>query len=74
MPQLTTVLRCIAAGTNDNSVYVYDIESKHCLARLTGHGNDVNAVAYLQVKRCIALVHALAVISLSSLGVTLVNQ
>ncbi|KAF6262050.1 WD40-repeat-containing domain protein [Scenedesmus sp. NREL 46B-D3] len=38
----------LIAGTNDNSVYVYDIESKHCLARLTGHGNDVNAVAYLQ--------------------------
>jgi WD40 repeat protein len=40
---------CLLPGTNDNSVYVYDIESKHCVARLTGHGNDVNAVAYLQV-------------------------
>lgn len=28
-------------------MYVYDIESKRCLSRLTGHDNDVNAVAYL---------------------------
>lgn len=34
-------------GTNENSVRVYDIESKRCLARLTGHQDDVNAVAYL---------------------------
>ncbi|KAF8062665.1 LEC14B protein [Scenedesmus sp. PABB004] len=37
----------IIAGTNDRAVYVYDVESKACLARLTGHGDDVNAVAYL---------------------------
>eukprot|EP00878_Enallax_costatus_P018481 GHUV01019456.1.p1 GENE.GHUV01019456.1~~GHUV01019456.1.p1 ORF type:complete len:369 (+),score=74.08 GHUV01019456.1:1185-2291(+) len=37
----------LIAGTNDNSVYVYDIESKRCLARLEGHQDDVNAVAYL---------------------------
>lgn len=38
---------CGRAGTNDNSVYVYDIESKRCVVRLSGHNDDVNAVAYL---------------------------
>eukprot|EP00879_Flechtneria_rotunda_P017484 GHRR01018332.1.p2 GENE.GHRR01018332.1~~GHRR01018332.1.p2 ORF type:complete len:106 (+),score=25.25 GHRR01018332.1:1406-1723(+) len=38
---------CIA-GTNDNSVYIYDIESKKSLSRFRGHNDDVNAVAYLR--------------------------
>jgi hypothetical protein len=32
------------AGTNGNAVYVYDIESKRCLTRLSNHQDDVNAV------------------------------
>lgn len=34
----------LIAGTNGNAVYIYDIESKRCLTKLTNHQDDVNAV------------------------------
>jgi hypothetical protein len=34
----------LIAGTNGNAVYIYDIESKCCLTKLTNHQDDVNAV------------------------------
>lgn len=37
-----------AAGTNDHAVYVYDFESRRCLAKLGGHRDDVNAVSYVR--------------------------
>ncbi|GBF87871.1 hypothetical protein Rsub_00583 [Raphidocelis subcapitata] len=37
----------IIAGTSDSSVYIYDFESKRVTSRLLGHGDDVNAVCYL---------------------------
>lgn len=40
---------CLCAGTNGNAVYVYDIESKRCLTKLTNHQDDVNAVVRLLV-------------------------
>jgi hypothetical protein len=40
------ILWCTSdTGTNDRAVYVYDIESRACVGRLTGHGDDVNAGA-----------------------------
>ncbi|KAK9459942.1 WD40-repeat-containing domain protein [Lipomyces oligophaga] len=38
--------RQIVAGSNDQSLYVYDIESKKVLLRLDGHEDDVNAVCF----------------------------
>jgi WD40 repeat protein len=37
----------LIAGTNGNAVYIYDIESKRCLTKLTNHQDDVNAVVRL---------------------------
>ncbi|GAX82117.1 hypothetical protein CEUSTIGMA_g9545.t1 [Chlamydomonas eustigma] len=39
--------REIIAGTNDERVYVYDMESSRVVAFVDGHDDDVNAVAYL---------------------------
>lgn len=38
--------REIVAGTSDNSVIVYDIESRQSVLRLRNHKNDVNAVCF----------------------------
>ncbi|KAF2876907.1 WD40-repeat-containing domain protein [Massariosphaeria phaeospora] len=38
--------REIVAGTNDNSVYVYDIERRQSILRIPGHEDDVNAVCF----------------------------
>lgn len=38
--------REIVAGTNDNTIVVYDIESRQILHRLQGHDSDVNAVCF----------------------------
>ena len=38
--------REIVAGTNDNTIVVYDIESRQVLHRLQGHDSDVNAVCF----------------------------
>lgn len=38
--------RELVAGTGDNSVYVYDIESRQSILRIPGHTNDVNAVCF----------------------------
>ncbi|KAK9448652.1 WD40-repeat-containing domain protein [Limtongia smithiae] len=38
--------REIVAGSNDNSLYVYDIEAQKVVLRLEGHTNDVNAVSF----------------------------
>lgn len=34
------------AGTNDQSVYVFDIATSKVVARVQGHRDDVNAVTY----------------------------
>lgn len=34
------------AGTNDQSVYVFDIATNKVVARVQGHRDDVNAVTY----------------------------
>ena len=39
--------REIIAGTGDASLYVYDISAGKAVARVQGHDDDVNAVAYL---------------------------
>ena len=36
----------LLAGTNDNRVYVFDCERKQSVTSFSGHGDDVNAVAY----------------------------
>ncbi|KAK4609377.1 LEC14B protein [Fulvia fulva] len=36
----------IVAGTSDQSVYVYDIETKRSILRIPGHTDDVNAVCF----------------------------
>ena len=38
--------REIVAGSSDQSVYVYDIETRQSILRLRGHDDDVNAVCY----------------------------
>lgn len=38
--------REIVAGTGDNSVYVFDLESRRTILRIPGHTEDVNAVCY----------------------------
>ncbi|KAI9793580.1 MAG: hypothetical protein M1833_000725 [Piccolia ochrophora] len=38
--------REIVAGTNDNSVYVFDLEKSQAILRIPGHDEDVNAVCY----------------------------
>ncbi|KAL2034181.1 hypothetical protein VTO58DRAFT_104895 [Aureobasidium pullulans] len=38
--------REIVAGTSDESVYVYDIETRQSILRIHGHRDDVNAVCY----------------------------
>ncbi|GAB7353573.1 hypothetical protein MBLNU459_g4000t2 [Dothideomycetes sp. NU459] len=38
--------REIVAGTSDESVYVYDIETRQSILRIHGHTDDVNAVCY----------------------------
>lgn len=38
--------RELVAGTNDNSIIVYDIESRRVLHRVEGHQDDVNAVCF----------------------------
>jgi WD repeat-containing protein 23 len=38
--------REIVAGTSDQSVYVYDIETRQSVLRIHGHRDDVNAVCY----------------------------
>lgn len=38
--------REIVAGTNDSSVYVYDIERRQSILRIPGHEDDVNAVCF----------------------------
>jgi WD repeat-containing protein 23 len=36
----------IVAGTSDDSVYVYDLESRKTILRIPGHDQDVNAVCF----------------------------
>lgn len=36
----------IVAGTSDQSVYVYDLESQRSILRIPGHQDDVNAVCF----------------------------
>ncbi|KAL8839060.1 MAG: hypothetical protein Q9170_001896 [Blastenia crenularia] len=38
--------RELVAGTSDQSVYVYDIETKKSILRIAGHQDDVNAVCF----------------------------
>ena len=38
--------REIVAGTSDDSVYVYDVESRQSVLRIPGHSDDVNAVCF----------------------------
>ena len=38
--------RELVAGTSDNSVYAYDIETRQTLLRIEGHTYDVNAVCF----------------------------
>lgn len=38
--------REIVAGTSDQSVYVYDLETRQSILRIPGHDDDVNAVCY----------------------------
>jgi WD repeat-containing protein 23 len=38
--------RELVAGTNANSIIVYDIESRRVLHRIVGHKDDVNAVCF----------------------------
>ncbi|KAF2839108.1 WD40 repeat-like protein [Patellaria atrata CBS 101060] len=38
--------REIVAGTGDQSVYVYDIETRQSILRIPGHNDDVNAVCF----------------------------
>lgn len=35
---------CVLAGTNNSSVYVYDVGEQKVVARAAGHSDDVNAV------------------------------
>lgn len=37
----------VIAGTNDNSVYIFDMESQRVTTQLKGHEDDVNAVSFL---------------------------
>ena len=39
--------REIIAGTNDERVYIFDVESSRVVAYIDGHDNDVNAVRYI---------------------------
>ncbi|CAL8463196.1 g2730 [Coccomyxa elongata] len=39
--------REIVAGTGDHSLYVYNVERQKTVLRITGHQDDVNAVAFL---------------------------
>lgn len=34
------------AGTNDQNIYIYDIERGQTIVKLDGHRNDVNAVCF----------------------------
>jgi WD repeat-containing protein 23 len=36
----------IVAGTSDQSVYVYDLQSQRSILRIPGHSDDVNAVCF----------------------------
>ncbi|TGZ82129.1 WD40 repeat-like protein [Ascodesmis nigricans] len=36
----------LVAGTNERSIYIYDIEQRKSILRLHGHSHDVNAVCY----------------------------
>lgn len=36
----------IVAGTSDQSVYVYDLETRKSILRIPGHADDVNAVCF----------------------------
>jgi WD repeat-containing protein 23 len=36
----------IVAGTTDNSVYVYDLETRQSILEIPGHDDDVNAVCF----------------------------
>ena len=38
--------REIVAGTTDNSVYVYDLETRQSILEIPGHDDDVNAVCF----------------------------
>lgn len=38
--------RELVAGTNDESIYVYDIETRKVLHRIIGHEDDINSVCY----------------------------
>lgn len=38
--------REIVAGTSDQSVYVYDLETRQSILRIPGHNDDVNAVCF----------------------------
>ncbi|KAF1809963.1 WD40 repeat-like protein [Eremomyces bilateralis CBS 781.70] len=38
--------RELVAGTGNNSVYVYDLETRKTVLRIRGHHDDVNAVCY----------------------------
>ena len=38
--------REIVAGTSDNSVYVYDLETRQSILSIPGHNDDVNAVCF----------------------------
>ncbi|XP_042061953.1 LEC14B protein-like isoform X2 [Salvia splendens] len=38
--------REIVAGSNDDDIYVYDLEAKKVSLRTTGHGSDVNTVCF----------------------------
>lgn len=39
----------LIAGTNDSSVYVYDLQANAVLCRVEGHDDDVNAVSAVGV-------------------------
>ncbi len=38
---------CLSAGTNDEAVYVYDIQAGRSHIKLADHKDDVNAVTYV---------------------------
>lgn len=42
----------VIAGSNDASLYVYDIASSRVVARVEGHDDDVNSVDYLTEGEC----------------------
>lgn len=42
--------REIIAGTSDENVYVFDVETSRVVAFASGHEDDVNSVAYLEAE------------------------